>query len=76
VTTNGFAYPNPALPLSGTKSGVWTFNTAGLPACGYTIQLLSGDRTIVSCVTNWENNNQFVGFCLVAAPITFPAAKK
>jgi hypothetical protein len=33
--------------------------------CGYTIQLLSGDRTIVSCVTNWENNTAFIGFSLV-----------
>ena len=63
---NGLSYPNPSLPLSGTKSGTWTFNTAGLPACGYTIQLLSGDRTIVSCYTNWENNNAFKGFCLKA----------
>ena len=74
AATNGLSYPNPALPLAGTKSGVWTFNTAGLPPCGYTIQLLSGDRTIVDCVTNWENNNQFQGFCLVAAPA--PSARK
>jgi len=60
----GLSYPDPALPLSGTKSGVWTFNTKGLPACGYTIQILSGDRTIVNCDTNWENNNLFRGFCL------------
>ena len=66
AAVNGLSYPNPALPLSGTKSGTWTFNTAGLPACGYTIQLLSGDRTIVSCYTNWENNNAFKGFCLKA----------
>ncbi|WP_263352182.1 hypothetical protein [Acidicapsa acidisoli] len=61
---DGLSYPNPLLPLSGTKSGVWTFDTTGLPACGYTIQLLSGDRTIVDCVTNWENNSEFKGFCL------------
>ena len=63
---NGLAYPNPLLPLSGTKSGVWTYNTAGLPACGYTIQLFTNDRTIVDCVTDWQNNSNFVGFCLVA----------
>jgi hypothetical protein len=63
---SGLSYPNPALPLSGTKSGVWTFNTSGLPACGYTIQLFSGDRTIVDCITNWENNGAFIGFCLKA----------
>jgi hypothetical protein len=63
---NGLSYPNPALPLGGTKAGVWTYNTAGLPACGYTIQLFTNDRTIVDCVTDWQNNSQFVGFCLVA----------
>jgi hypothetical protein len=63
VAGNGIAYP-PAPPTG--KSGVWTYNTAGLPPCGYTIQLSSGDRTIVGCVTNWENNSAFVGFCLIA----------
>ena len=67
VPGNGLSYPNPSLPLSGTKSGVWTYNTAGLPACGYTIQLFTNDRTIVDCYTDWQNNSQFVGFCLVAA---------
>lgn len=67
VAGNGLSYPNPALPLGGTKSGVWTYNTAGLPACGYTIELFTNDRTIVDCVTDWQNNGKFVGFCLVAA---------
>lgn len=61
--TNGRSYP--AVPTTG-QSGTWTYDTTGLPPCGYTIQLSSGDRTIVSCVTNWENNGAFVGFCLVA----------
>jgi hypothetical protein len=55
----------PAVPTTG-KSGVWTFDTAGLPACGYTIQLSTSDRTIVSCVGPWEDNSKFVGFCLIA----------
>ena len=63
---NGLSYPNPTLPLGGTKSGVWTYNTAGLPACGYTIELFTNDRTIVGCTSNWEDNSKFVGFCLVA----------
>ncbi len=63
LATNGRSYPS--IPTTGL-TGVWTFDTAGLPPCGYTIQLSSGDRTIVSCVTNWENNGNFVGFCLVA----------
>ena len=66
VSGNGLSYPNPALPLSGTKSGEWTYNTAGLPACGYTIQLFTNDRTIVGCTGTWEDNTKFVGFCLVA----------
>lgn len=63
---NGLSYPDAALPLAGTKSGVWTYNTAGLPACGYTIQLFTNDRTIVDCDADWQDNNKFVGFCLVA----------
>jgi hypothetical protein len=70
-SVNGLSYPNALLPLTGpeattTVTGQWTYNTAGLPPCGYTIQLFTGDRTIVDCVTNWENNSNFVGFCLVA----------
>ena len=66
VSGNGLAYPNPLLPLGGTKSGVWTYNTAGLPACGYTIQLFTNDRTIVDCITDWQDNSKFRGFCLIA----------
>jgi hypothetical protein len=46
---------------------MWTYNTAGLPACGYTIQLFTNDRTIVDCYTDWQDNSRFVGFCLIAA---------
>jgi hypothetical protein len=66
VSGNVLAYPSLLLPLGGTKSGVWTYNTAGLAPCGYTIQLFTYDRTIVDCVTNWQNNGNFVGFCLVS----------
>jgi hypothetical protein len=62
---NGLSYP--ALQLSGTKAGDWTYNTAGLPPCGYTIELFTNDRTIVDCYTDWQDNSKFVGFCLVAA---------
>lgn len=62
-------WANPGgLPSGGTKSGEWTYNTTGLPPCGYTIQLFTGDRTIVDCGTNWQNNSNFVDLCLVAAP--------
>jgi len=68
LATNSRSYP--AIPTTG-QSGTWTFNTAAptrLDPCGYTIQLSTSDRTIVSCVGGWENNSKFVGFCLVAAP--------
>jgi len=62
LNTNGRSYP--AIPTTG-QVGTWTYNTAGLPPCGYTIQLSSSDRTIVSCGGGWQNNSAFVGFCLV-----------
>jgi hypothetical protein len=62
LATNGRSYPS--IPTTG-QTGTWTFNTAGLPPCGYTIQLSSSDRTIVSCGGGWQNNSAFVGFCLV-----------
>jgi len=57
----------PAIPTTGKTDGKWTFNTAGLDPCGYTIQLSASDRTIVSCSGGWTDNNNFIGFCLVAA---------
>lgn len=56
----------PAIPTTG-QTGVWTFNTAGLPPCGYTIHLSAADRTVASCGGGW-GNGEVVGFCLVAAP--------
>ena len=65
AAVNGESYP--AIPVTVTsKSGEWTYNTEGLPPCGYTIELFTNDRTIVSCDGSWENNSKFVGFCLVA----------
>ena len=55
----------PVVPTTG-EFGNWTLNTAGMDACGDTIQLSSSDRTIVHCGTTWQNNGAFVGFCLVA----------
>jgi hypothetical protein len=63
---NGESYPSIPVTLT-TKAGAWTYDTTGLPPCGYTIQLFTGDRTIVDCYINWEDNSRFVGFCLVAA---------
>ncbi len=65
LATAGRSYP--AIPTTG-QSGVWTFKTAGLPPCGYTIQLVTSDRTVASCSGGWGNSNEVVGFCLVAVP--------
>jgi hypothetical protein len=66
IAANGLSYPT--IPVTTTTlSGNWTYNTAGLPPCGYTIQLFTNDRTIVDCLdTGWQDNSSFVGFCLVA----------
>ena len=63
LATNGRSYPSVATT---GQSGTWTYDTTGLPPCGYTIQLTANDRTIVSCSTSWQNLPDFVGFCLVA----------
>ena len=65
LVTNSRSYP--AIPTTG-QSGTWTFNTAGLDPCGYTIQLHTSDRTVASCGGGWHNNNEFIGFCLIAVP--------
>ena len=65
VSGNGESYPAGNIP-TGTVTGTWQYNTAGLPPCGYTIELFTNDRTIVDCNGSWENNSKFVGFCLVA----------
>lgn len=62
LPTNSRSYP--AVPTTG-QFGTWAFDTAGLAPCGYTIQLNTNDRTIVSCNGGWQNNSAFVGFCLV-----------
>jgi hypothetical protein len=62
--TSSLSYPID-LPSAGVKSGEWTYNTAGLPPCGYTIRLQCSDRTIVNCTGVWSDDT-FVGCCLVA----------
>jgi hypothetical protein len=57
----------PTVPNTG-ESGTWTLDTTPMDPCGYTIQLQSNDRTIVSCDGPWRNDNAVVGFCLVAKP--------
>jgi hypothetical protein len=65
LATNSRSFPS--IPTTG-QSGVWTFDTSSLEPCGYTIQLSTSDRTIQSCGGGWQNNGEFVGFCLVNPP--------
>ncbi len=58
------SYYSHGVPGAG-ESGSWTLDTAGLPACGYTVQLLVRDRTIASCNSWGRWDDDFVGFCLV-----------
>ncbi len=67
VTLSTTSRSYPTVPTTG-ESGQWRLDTAGMDPCGYTVQLLSNDRTIVNCTSPWENNTAFVGFCLVAVP--------
>jgi|KBSSwiStaDraftv2_1062776.scaffolds.fasta_scaffold00578_21 hypothetical protein len=67
ATVNPASRSYPTVPNTG-ESGTWTLDTHGMDPCGYTIQLQTNDRTIVSCGGPWRNDTSFVGFCLVAPP--------
>jgi hypothetical protein len=56
----------PIVPGVG-ESGTWTLDTAGLPACGYTVRLRVRDRTIAGCNSYGRWDDDFIGFCLVEA---------
>ena len=58
------SYYTHGVPGAG-ESGSWTLDTAGLPACGYTVRLLVRDRTIASCSSFGRWDDDFIGFCLV-----------
>ncbi len=49
------------------ESSSWTLDTAGMDPCGFTVRLQVWDRTIVGCGNRFKDED-FVGFCLVAAP--------
>ncbi len=55
------------VPGSG-EAGTWTLDTAPMDPCGYTVRLVAWDRTIVSCDADGWWDDDFVGFCLEAAP--------
>jgi hypothetical protein len=45
-------------------------NQTPLPPCGYTIQLIAWDRALVNTTCSGHENQEAVGFCLVAPPPT------
>lgn len=72
ISPAGGFYPMPSVSTNGA-AGIWTLDTTGMKPCGYVVQLVVHDRTIVnSSTTNWQNSNS-TGFCLDPAPvITIP----
>ncbi len=51
------------VPTTG-EAGTWTLNTAGMPKCGYIIELTASDRTIVNSGFRGRTARDVVGFCL------------
>lgn len=65
ITNPGTVVPHPGVnPTVQTVSGTWTLDTAGLPACGYTVELVAWDRALVSNSCTGHHNRLAVGFCL------------
>jgi hypothetical protein len=58
----GIAFP--AVPTTG-QTGTWTLDTSGMEPCGYVVQLVADDRTIVSANGPWQSIITR-GFCLKA----------
>ena len=73
VNPAGGSYPIPPVSTNGA-AGTWTLDTTGMEPCGYVVELVVNDRTIVNSGSiGWYNDNS-AGFCLDPAPvITTPA---
>jgi hypothetical protein len=61
------------VPSSGTvntavSGDAWSLDTAGMVNCGYVVELVVTDRTIVASQSQGWQNSASVGFCLEAAP--------
>ena len=54
----------PTVSNAAAPSGTWTLNTKGLPRCGYAVELVAYDRTIVNSVMVGWSNSKAVGLCL------------
>lgn len=71
ATVNPDCRVYPTVPTTG-ETNTWSLDTTNMDPCGYTVQLHVEDRTIVgSGFVGWQNDD-FVGFCLEAAPQTIP----
>ncbi len=56
----------PVVPTGGT-SGTWTIDTTTMEACGYVLQLVAWDRTIVSgSSVGWRALDKTIGFSIEA----------
>ncbi len=68
ISNPGTVVPHPGVnPTVQTVSGTWSLDTAGLPACGYTVELAAWDRALVSNGCTGHYHRLAVGFCLRAA---------
>jgi hypothetical protein len=63
ATVNPSSRSYPTVSTNG-ETGEWSLNTKGMDACGYVVQLIASDRTIVSC-SGGHSDSLSVGFCLV-----------
>lgn len=51
------------VPKTG-EAGVWSLNTAGMPRCGYIVELSARDRTIINSGSVGRHRRGVVGLCL------------
>jgi hypothetical protein len=67
---NGVTVFDPTFDPSGTRegedNGTWSFDTTGLPPCGYSLTLHAWDRARVNSSSSGHYNETSVGFCLTA----------
>jgi hypothetical protein len=61
------------MPSSGTVNtaitgDTWSLDTAGMVDCGYVVELVVRDRTIVASQSQGWRNSDSAGFCLEAPP--------
>ena len=65
ITNPGIPNINPVVvPTVQTVSGGWSLNTAGLPPCGFVVELGAWDRALVGLSCSGHYNRLGVGFCL------------